>query len=242
MTGRLQKKGSEPPAIAAAIFLPIARKEWPLLLAYRPPRMTVLLPLPSWSPASTALALQSVSDRDITVALIDRGRRREADVHREISTLLPRAELLAVDPKAVLRFLWFYRDGYDPLALGHACSRMLLDETYAHRPVPDIRRARRKKERRNAEKDLRLLVREIGAGLGVAPPLPPVAPAENGWSPARLAGLYDACAGLFAALLHRWGSPLALVEEDEGGVNSLGLADQWILTTQRPPGLGTRPT
>ena len=122
---RSQKRQSEPPAIAAAIFLPTGRKEWPLLLAYRPPRTTVLQPLPSASPEGAALALHSMSGADVTVALIERGRRRDTHVHREITTLLPRAEVLAVDPTAVLRFLWFYRDSYDPLALGHACSRML---------------------------------------------------------------------------------------------------------------------
>jgi len=222
---------SDPPAIAAALYLPATRKGWPLLLAYRPPRTTLLQPLTS--PAAAALAVHTVSTENVTLALIDRRPRRDPDLRLKIKTLLPRAEVLHVDPTEVLRFLWFYRDHYDPLALGHACSRELLDEWYEKRPVPDIRRSRRKKLRRNAERDLRLLVREMGAGLGVAPPLPPVAPAEGGWSPARLAGLYDACAGLFAALLSRWGSPLAQTGEDREGVGTLRLADEWLREKER---------
>ena len=224
---------SDPPAIAAALCLPATRKEWPLLLAYRPPRTTVLQPLRSTSAIGAALAVHSASRDDVTLALIDRRPRPDSGLCLEIKTLLPRAEILAVDPASILRFLWFYRDHYDPLALGHACTRELLDENHEKRPVPDIRGSRRKKLRRNAEKDLRLLVREIGAGLGVAPPIPPVAPAEGGWSPARLAGLYDACAGLFAALLSRWGSPLAEAVVDREGVGTLRLADEWLREKER---------
>ncbi len=226
-------KDRSPLGIAAAIILPATRKEWPLLLTYRPPRTTVLLPLPSTSPESAALAVRSGAAPDISVAVIDAGKHRDPETVKVIAELLPGAEVLAVDPRAALRFFWFYRDHHDPLALGHACSRSLLDASFGQRPVPDIRRAHRRRERRNAERDIRLLVREIGAGLGVAPPLPPVAPAENGWSASRLAGLYDACVGLMTILLCRWGSTLALVEDAEEGIRSVRLADVWMRRSER---------
>lgn len=224
----MEKLDRSPPEIAAAVILPATRKEWPLILSYRPPRTTVLLPLTSSSPESAALTVQSAAARDISLAVVDAGGRRDGSAVRRMARLLPEAEVLAVDPRAALRFLWFYRDHHDPLALGHACSRSLLDESFATRPVPDIREARRGRERQDAEQDLRRLVREVGAGLGVAPPLPPVTPAEKGWSPHRLAALYDACAGLMTVLLLRWGSSLAQVEDAGDGIRSVRLADQWM--------------
>ena len=62
--------------IAAAVILPATRKEWPLLLTYRPPRTTVLLPLSSTSPEGAALAVQSGAAADISVGVVDAGKRR----------------------------------------------------------------------------------------------------------------------------------------------------------------------
>jgi hypothetical protein len=217
-----------PPAMVIAVSLASGLREWPLVLGYRPPRTTTLLPLTSAEPAQAAATVRAMAREDATVVLVDRRGRERARHTRELLRLLPDRDVLGCDPEQALRFLWFYRDGYDPLALGHAGTRRLLDPTYLTREIPDLRSTRRKKERSRTEKALRLLVREIGAGLGISPPLPPAAPAEDGWSPVRLAVLYDALAGLYAAALRRWGSKLAVVREREAEAPMLTLEDSWL--------------
>ena len=83
----------------------------------------------------------------------------------------------------------------------------------------------------------------MGQGLGVEPPFPEVEAGSATWGLRRLGGLLDASLLLYAGLLHRWGSPLAVVREGPprpraapaGGSHPpvLSLADRWLRRSKR---------
>ena len=224
-----------PRAIAVALTPATDRTGEALVLAYHSPRTTVMAPLPARAPGDAALAAAQLAGADPTVAIVPPpgwGARKLRALSTAVLDSIPGAEVVTVDPAAALRFLWVYRDEHDPLALGHASDRTLFDESYAGRAVPDVRGGDD-----GAACAIAAMILDVGAGIGVRPPLPD----PGAWSLDRLAALYDTCAGLYVALLTRWGSPLALRNEPRGGVASAHLADRWLrMQTDIAPGAPAR--
>jgi len=185
-----------------------ARGQTTAILGFTPPRTTVLAFAPDASPARLGGALRRIVGADTTIVLAE-----DADLEGFRHALSP-ALVLLCPAQDVLRFLWFYRDEHDPLALGHASERWLLDERYPGRRIPDLGTG-------DGRAEALELVRQMATMLGLRLPLP--APGRRG--EADLTAFLEGCLGLYAALLFRWGAPIALLTD---GGKRLVLADEWL--------------
>jgi len=204
----------EEEAIVVGVRVPGGDRAEILLATLHPPRTTLLLP--ARGPEPLPGALREIARPDATI-VVDGARPKE--VLEGIAAALPDAEVLRTSAREVLRFLWFYRDRHDPMALGHSSERTLLDGTYLETQPPDYRR----KGGKRAMQGIRSLLATTGWALGVRPPLPPPPSAPDGFGRRRAADAVEACAALYAGCLRRWGSPLARVERGE-----IALADRWL--------------
>jgi len=203
------------PALVLSLCLPgDGKKEESVLLGFRPPRDTLLVPLLSREPAAVAGVVAGIAAADAVVLVDsapDRSRRRDpAPLREALRRACPGAEVLLYDPDGLLRFLWDYRDRQDPLALGHARERNLFPPGLTSPGFPRHRTRKKKRARRLAVEALRGMLAGMATSLGVRCPLPPLTPAPGGWGLRRMADVIDACAGLFAGMLHRFGAPIAI--------------------------------
>lgn len=181
------------------------------MVSFAEPRAVSVLPLGAADDETIAFAVARSARRDATVVL---DVLRGADLHpdpaplaRAIAAALPGAEILVADPDEILRFLWYFRDRDDPLALGHAAARDLFDFTWRHRQPPHHREIGGPGGREPLL-EVRSLLLSMGNALGVRPPIPVPNGRLAGWSPRRVADLADAVLALYAGLLHRWGAPI----------------------------------
>ncbi|MEN8148322.1 MAG: hypothetical protein ABFS86_00780 [Planctomycetota bacterium] len=220
-----------PALVVSARIAPSGRSGETVLTAFRPPRGTLLLPLPPDRKPASALvtAISGVAAND-AVILLDARRgedvRYDSEPYRDaIEDSRPDARVLLYDADRVLSFLWHFRDRHDPLTLGHARERRLFDPGVLSGEIPRHRGPGRREERRRATEELRRMLVTLGAALGVRVPLPPLLPAPSGWGAKRLAGAIDACAGLYAGMLWRFGAPVAVETETKNGP-ALVLAEQ----------------
>ncbi len=197
--------------ISALALRPLRGARSLLALSFAAPRTTALLSLPR-DPASAAGAVSPALAAGATVVVPagPPGLRAWRDAFAG-------AEVLRADPQEALRFLWFYRDEHDPLALGHAAERDLLAERYLTRPaprlgppLPDV----------GSLALLRAFVLETGFNIGVRPPLPA---SRGSRTRATMTAFVEACLLLYTALLHRWRAPIAHRRGDR-----LFLADRWL--------------
>jgi len=212
-------------ATVVAAHLPTARSPEAPVIAFRPPRTTVLL---ATAPETLAHAIAELAAEHATVLLDARPDALPA-LAADLRRRLPDADLLGYSPRETLRFLWHFRDHEDPLTLGHASDREFLNSAFVAAKVPDHRAAKGRREKRRAVEAIRELVLDMGYALGAAPPLPEAAPAPGGWGPVRLGAVMDASAGLFAGLLLRWGAPIA-ARRPGTPLATAQLADRWLRT------------
>jgi hypothetical protein len=224
-------------APVVAIHVPRSRDDEPLILALEPPRATALLRPPSRA-AEVVAATGAGRARDDATFVLDgvaSGRERTslAPYASRLRGILPRAEVLAADPDGILKFLWSYRDRHDPMTLGHSSERSLFDESYDSRPHPRVRGAAGRGRQRRAIAEISQLLLEMGFALGVSPLLPSL-PGAPGGSKAlgsggnRQSALIDATLAFYAGVLFRWGAPLAIKQQNPGGIPRVLLADGWL--------------
>lgn len=203
-----------PRAPVIAVVAPRGGKDAVPVLGFLPPFGTDLRIVEPWTEVAGAEAVAALAAEDAEVVLV---RRPGAPEGFGPATC-------ALDPAEALRFLWFFRDRHDPWTLGHAADRVLLDETWEACRPPPYREGRGATAER-AFGEVRSALRTLGRALGVDPPLP--APDMDLGRRVK-AALLEAAVGLYAGLLLRWGSPLALLKEVDGGLPELSLADRWL--------------
>ena len=221
-----------PPALVlSARIAPAGRSGETIVTAFRPPRGTLLLPLPpDRKPASALVMAIAGVAADDAVILLDALRgdelRYDPKPHRDaIENARPGSRVLLYDPDRMLSFLWHFRDRHDPMTLGHARERRLFNPGVLEGEIPRHHGSGRREDRRRATEQLRRMLVTLGVSLGIRVPLPPLLPAPSGWGAKRLAGAIDSCAGLHAGLLFRFGAPLAVEVESKEGP-TLVLADK----------------
>ena len=217
--------------VVSARIVPSGRSGETVMTAFRPPRGTLLLPLPPDRTPASAIGL-TIPDvaADDAVILLDALRgdevRYDPGPYREaIERSRPDASVFLYDADRVLAFLWHFRDRHDPLSLGHARERRLFDPGVLEGEIPRHRGPGRREDRRRATEELRRMLVTLGAALGIRVPLPPLLPSPAGWGAKRLAGAIDACAGMYAGMLFRFGAPVAVPTETKDGP-ALVLTDQ----------------
>jgi len=218
-----------PSLVLSARLSATGKKGEGILTAFRPPRGSMILPLEKREPLALATAVGGVAAADPTV-LLDAGWgencRYDAGPFREaVLRVRPGAEVLLFDADAVLRFLWHYRDRHDPMALGHARERSLFPSGVVAGPMPHYRGSGRREKRRRAVDEIRVMMVTTGICLGIRAPIPPLLPDPSGWGTKRLAAALDACAGLYAGMLHRFQAPVAILTDTEDGAG-LSLMDR----------------
>jgi hypothetical protein len=179
-----------------------------LLLGFEPPRTTLLAFIPEAPPATMARAIRRLIAPDALV-VVPSTRSRPA-----FAEALHPARVLACVPADVLRFLWFYRDEHDLLALGHASDRRLLDDRFLAREYPGLRTDA-------GRQAVARLLRETALMIGVRFPLPDA----GRQGPAATTAFLEAGLGLIATLLLLFAAPIAEVVE---GDRVLRLSDPWL--------------
>ena len=222
-------KGKEQASVLSA-SRPRGRGGGAVVLGFRSPRTTLLAPLEGSFRGALTAAVRDLAAEDATVLVESEdgdGASVSIDAALAISGAFPRTRVLTYEAVPALKFLWFFRDAEDPLFLGHASDRAVLDETYLGRDPPRLRGVKGAALRRGVE-EVRKLLLTMGSVLGVRPPIPKLSPAPGGWGARRVASVLLGCSGLYAGLLHRWGSPLARVVESDDGPPRLVLADAWL--------------
>lgn len=228
MTGA--RNGTSTATAVAALHLARTPSDETMALSYQPPWACAVEAFPGAGTPAAVVALTGNAKPDTTVLIESRTGTQAAEVAaaaNEVRKRLPAAEVLLFDPRSVLRFLWCYRDGQDPMALARAADRVLFDENYFARPVPEIRSGRRA-DRRRAIVEVRRLLRSSGSALGIDLPFPWGEREERSWGLSRTCGLVETGLGLYAGLLRRWGSPLAVVRKEASGVGRVALMDRWL--------------
>jgi hypothetical protein len=204
-----------------------------IVLGFRSPRATLLGPIGLGLERALATALLELGGEDPTVLVAnpEDGRAVEEAVRRA----RPAAEVFAYDPAQVLKFLWFFRDKEEPLFLGHAAERPVLDETYPAREPPPLSGVKRAELGRSVAEVRRLLM-TMGNALGVKPPLPHAGSEPGAWGARRLAAALRSCCGLYAGLLLRWGAPIVRRVDEPGALPRIVLADAWLAARLRTEG------
>ncbi|MHC4469438.1 MAG: hypothetical protein ACYS99_00610 [Planctomycetota bacterium] len=216
---------AEQRAIVFAASRVAGRRRGTVALGFRPPRTTLLAQLTLGFDESLFSVVEDLGCDDPTV-LVESGPASFGTV-RAVARARPGAEVLSYEAAPILKFLWFFRDKEDPLFLGHAGERDVLDETYAGREPPRLTGVKGEELRRSIE-EVRELVLTMGRAIGVKPPIPELSPAPGGWGARRVAATLRASCGLYAGLLHRWGAPIARTIEGPDGPPRLELADAWL--------------